>query len=195
MPRRSPAAAPAPMDDSGSNILGSREVIGMRRTLLAGVLIVTGLGFAANALPGYSYPSVWCTVADVLDGDTIVVTIVGADTEGWIVGSTETVHYIGIDADEQMESFCGALATQVNYQMTFGRLVYLEFDASLREPDGTLLAYVYLDGGGYSMVNAALVALGIADPSPMEPNTRYDDVFSRLAALAGELHLGCVNEE
>ncbi len=167
----------------------------MKRAFVAGLLLIAGIGLVSSALPGYPYPSVWATVVNVIDGDTIVVSIVGADTEGWIVGSTETVSYIGVDADEQMESFCGALATQVNYQMTFDRLVYLEFDATLRDSEGTVLAYVYLDGGGYSMVNAALVALGLADPSPMEPNTRYDAVFARLGALAAELDLGCIREE
>ncbi len=130
----------------------------MARILVVGMLVVIGVGLTAGALPGYPYPTVWGTVINVLDGNRIVVSIVGSSTGDWIVGSMETVRYLGSYASATEATFCGAVATQVNYQMTFGRLVYLEFDQQLRDPDGTVAAYVYLDGAAYSMVNAMLVA-------------------------------------
>jgi endonuclease YncB( thermonuclease family) len=164
----------------------------MARALGLSLLLLIGVGFAAGALPGYDYPSAWGTVIDVIDGNTIVVRIVGAATEGWITGSVETVRYLGSYADPADATTCGAVARQLNYQMTFGRLVYLEFDQTLRDTDGTVLAYVYLDGGSYFMVNAALVALGVSKATVVEPNTRYSSVLLGLEATALQLGLGCL---
>ena len=164
----------------------------MARILVVGMLVVIGVGLTAGALPGYPYPTVWGTVINVVDGNRIVVSIVGSSTGDWIVGSMETVRYLGSYASATEATFCGAVAAQVNYQMTFGRLVYLEFDQQLRDPDGTVAAYVYLDGGAYSMVNAMLVAMGITKATVEEPNTRYASVFLNLEAAAVESGLGCL---
>ena len=164
----------------------------MRKMVCLLVVIVVASGFAASALPGYPYPSVWGTVVSVIDGNQIVIEIVGASDPAWIVGSEETVRYIGSCADPTTATVCGAIATQVNYQMVFGRLVYLEFDEQLRDVDGAVLAYVYLDGGGFSMVNAALVALGLAKATDVAPNQRYSQVFLGLEQAASQLGLGCL---
>lgn len=164
----------------------------MAKALALSLLLLIGVGFAAGALPGYDYPSVWGTVINVMDGNTIVVRIIGAATEGWITGSVETVRYIGSTADPADATTCGAVARQLNYQMTFGRLVYLEFDQTLRDTDGAALAYVYLDAGSYFMVNAALVALGVSKATVVEPNTRYSSVLLGLEATAIQLGLGCL---
>lgn len=167
----------------------------MRKGFALSLLLAVLLAVAAHALPGGPYPSVWANVAEVLDGNTIVVSVVGSDIPDWIAGSVETVRYIGSLAEGSMDSFCGALAREVNRQMTLGRLVYLEFDDALRDADGALLAYVYLDGGGYSMVNAALVALGMARAHGVAPNVRYASVFAALEATAMQLGIGCLYEE
>jgi len=164
----------------------------MARTFLIGILLLVGAGLTAAALPGYPYPTVWGTVVNVLDGNRISIQVVGSSTPGWIVGSTETVRYLGSYADPATATTCGAVAAQVNYQMTFGRLVYLEFDQQMRDSDGTLAAYVYLDGVGVSMVNAMLVALGITKATVEEPNTRYKDYFLALEATAAQYHVGCL---
>jgi endonuclease YncB( thermonuclease family) len=168
------------------------EVIDMRAIPAVAFLLVLGIGLSAGALPGYPYPTVWGTVINVLDGNQIVVEVVSASTPDWIVGSQETVRYLGSYASPTEATICGAIATQVNSQMTFGRLVYLEFDQTLRDADGVLLAYVYLDGGAYSMVNAMLVTLGITKATVMEPNTRYANILLALEATAYRLQLGCL---
>lgn len=164
----------------------------MARVLTVAAAIALALGVVASALPGYPFPSVWGTVTNVIDGNRIVIEIVGSTAGDWIVGSTETVRYLGSYASPAAATVCGAIATQVNYQMTFGRLVYVEFDQTIRDPDGAIPAYVYLDGGGYSMVNAMLVALGIAKATVEEPNTRYASVFLALEAASIQLRLGCL---
>lgn len=164
----------------------------MRKIILAAVLATIAVGFSAWALPGYPNPTVWGTVLNVIDGNQIVVQVVGSSDPAWIVGSQETVRYIGSYADPVDATDCGAVATQVNYQMVFGRLVYLEFDQKLRDSDGAVLAYVYLDGWGYSLVNAALVSLGLAKAVVEAPNDRYSQVFLGLENAAFQLGLGCV---
>jgi len=164
----------------------------MRKIVVSVVLVAVSVGFSAWALPGYPYPTVWGTAVNVVDGNRIVVEIVGATDPGWIVGSQETVRYLGSYADPADATLCGALAAQVNYQMVFGRLVYLEFDQMLRDADGTLTAYVYLDGGGYGMVNAMLVAMGLSKATVEPPNERYASVFLDLEATALRLGLGCL---
>jgi endonuclease YncB( thermonuclease family) len=164
----------------------------MKRGIVLTCAVLVAVGVAANALPGFPYPTVWGTVTNVLDGNRIVVEIVGASTTDWIVGSTETVRYLGSYASPVDEAICGAVAAQANYQMTFGRLVYLEFDQQLRDSEGTLLAYVYLDGAGFSMVNAMLVAMGITKATVEAPNARYANVFLGLEAAALGLGLGCL---
>lgn len=167
------------------------EVIDVKRMIAAAVLLVVSLGLSAAALPGYPYPTVWGTVTNVLDGNRIVVEIIGSTTGQWIPGSSETIRYLGSYAPPAGVSACGAVAAQVNYQMTFGRLVYLEFDQALRDPDGTVAAYVYLDGAGYSMVNAMLVAMGIAQTAPDAATLRYASLFRELADTASRFGLGC----
>ena len=164
----------------------------MAKVVMVGALLLIGVGLSAVALPGYPYPTVWGTVVNVVDGNRITIQVVGASTEGWIPGSTETVRYLGSYASPTDATTCGAVATQVNYQMTFGRLVYLEFDQQMRDSDGTLAAYVYLDGMGYSMVNAMLVALGITKATVEEPNTRYSAFFLALEVTATQYHAGCL---
>ncbi len=164
----------------------------MAKVLLVAVVVACGIGFSAGALPGYPYPTVWGTVVNVLDGNRIQVSIVGSVAGDWIPGSMETVRYLGSTAEPAAATTCGALAAQVNYQMTFGRLVYLEFDQVVRDSDGTVVAYVYLDGAGVSMVNAMLVALGISDATLEEPNARYADFFSALESTAVEFGAGCI---
>ena len=163
----------------------------MRKMILVALLIAAGLGLSASALPGYPYPTVWGTVIQVLDGNQIVIQVVGSTNNEWIAESQETVRYIGSYADSP-DVGCGGVAAQVNYQMTFGRLVYLEFDQALRDSDGVVLAYVYLDGGGYSMVNAMLVAMGISKATVMAPNERYSSVFLDLERTAYNHQLGCI---
>jgi endonuclease YncB( thermonuclease family) len=164
----------------------------MSRLLAVSLLLVFGLGLGVAALPDPAYPSIWGTVVNVVDGNTIVVQIVGGIAPDWVNGSVETVRYLGSLADPADATVCGSVARQLNYQMTFGRLVYLELDQAVRDAEGAVLAYVYLDSGCTFMVNAALVAMGAARAAAVEPNTRYAAIFSALESTAAELGLGCL---
>lgn len=163
----------------------------MARAVVVALAIAIGVGLYVGALPGYPYPTVWGTVVNVIDGNQIVVQIAGSSAGDWIVGSLETVRYLGSYASPGGTSACDMAAPSINYQMTFQQLVYLEFDQVIRDAEGKLLAYVYLDGAGLSMVNAMLVAMGITKATAEEPNTRYSSVFLGLEATAIQFGLGC----
>ena len=149
----------------------------MAKTIVLALTLTLTIGFAVGALPDYAYPTVWGTVVGVIDGNRITVQIVGSTGGDWIVGSTETVRYLGSYASAVAETPCGAVAAQVNYQMTFGRLVYLEFDQVMRDAGRHPPRLRLPRRRRYSMVNAMLVAMGITKATVEEPNTRYASVF------------------
>lgn len=119
-------------------------------------------------------------VLAVLDGDTIRVAGVG------------TVRYLGIDAPElhhprrPVERFA-ARAAAANRRLVAGRVVRLETDAEERDAYGRVLAYVHVGG---VMVNARLVADGLAEQFPFAPNTRHRAMFARLEREAMRLRRG-----
>lgn len=119
-------------------------------------------------------------VVRVLDGDTIVVDGVG------------TVRYLGIDTPElhhprkPVQRFA-ARAADANRRMVAGRAVRLETDREEHDAYGRLLAYVWV---GPTMVNARLVALGMAEQFPFAPNTRHRNLFARLERQARAAHRG-----
>lgn len=133
------------------------------------------------------------TVVYVVDGDTLCV-------QRENVQGPEKVRLIGIDAPESVapETYleehgkentqAGVDATEyVKSLVSNGDVVYLEFDEEREDRYGRLLAYVWLvmpDGStdiSTYMLNAILVREGYAEPAAYKPNTRYEQVFSRLA--------------
>ena len=89
-------------------------------------------------------------VIKVVDGDTISVDIGGV---------TYSVRYIGIDCPET-GNWMAAEATQANFDLVGGKIVYLEKDVSETDRYDRLLRYVFLADGTF--VNAKLVRLGYA---------------------------------
>jgi micrococcal nuclease len=122
-------------------------------------------------------------VVRVVDGDTIEVEI---------DGNEYTVRYIGIDTPETVhpsrgvEPF-GPEASARNKQLVEGKTVRLEKDVSETDRFGRLLRYVYVDG---VMVNATLVAEGLAQVSTFPPDVKYTDMFLELQEQAREDGIG-----
>ena len=128
----------------------------------------------------------------MIDGDTIEL------------ADGRMVRYIGMDAPEvhrrarpgdhewrggdgarwvlDPEPF-GDAATEANRRLVEGKPVRLEYDAQTHDRFGRLLAYVYL---GETMVNAELVAQGLAQPLTIPPNVRYAERFQALSRQARE---------
>jgi micrococcal nuclease len=127
--------------------------------------------------------SVSVRVLRIVDGDTIEVSLDGAE---------EDVRYIGIDTPETVapgqpvECF-GHAASRFNTGLVEGQQVRLVFDRELRDQYGRLLAYVYADG---ELVNAALVRGGFARTLVFPPNTLHAGLFERLQQQAADAGRG-----
>ena len=121
-------------------------------------------------------------VVKVIDGDTIVVSIDGAE---------ETVRYIGIDTPEPYrdgEPACySAEASARNAQLVAGQSVELVADVEDRDRYDRLLRYVYVDD---VMINEILIAEGYATTLSIEPNTALADGFAQAQATAQTQQLG-----
>ncbi len=156
--------------------------------VVAGVAGLAGCGSDGGA-PTPSGRSVEARVLRVVDGDTIVASVEGAD---------QYVRYIGVDTPETVkpgtpvECF-GERASAENHHLVDGRTVRLVFDQERRDVYGRLLAYVYTTpagGGGPRFVNAALVRDGYARTLTIAPNTAHAPLLDRLAARAGKAGRG-----
>jgi micrococcal nuclease len=113
-------------------------------------------------------------VTDVVDGDTIRVSI---------GGTTYTVRYIGIDTPETVDPnspvmWMGPEASAANRALVAGKDVVLERDVSETDRFGRLLRYVWLSTAtGWLLINEELVLEGYATPVSYPPDVRYQDLF------------------
>ena len=107
-------------------------------------------------------------VTDVIDGDTIEVTI---DSQIF------TVRYIGIDTPEPGEPG-GMEAKAKNSELVSGQMLTLGRDVSETDRYDRLLRYVFLSDGTF--VNAELVRLGYARAQAYQPDVRCQDMFEQL---------------
>src|SRR5262245_11912473 len=132
----------------------------------------------ADASKGAAAPRVLSAkVVGVLAGDTIEVQV---------GDRTETVRYIGTKVPEPGHP--GARdAADANRQRVAGRQVRLELDVQERDPNGRLLAYVWV---GDSMINAELVRRGFADVTAAPPNVRHQELLAKLHREAREQKRG-----
>jgi len=111
-------------------------------------------------------------VIDVTDGDTIRV-----DRGD---GGNERLRYIGIDTPETVKPDApvdrwGPEASAANEELVGGRVVLLERDVSEYDKYDRLLRYVWVEGSdGWLLVNAELVAQGLAEVRAYAPDTRHD---------------------
>jgi micrococcal nuclease len=127
--------------------------------------------------------SVSARVVRVIDGDTIEVSVAGAE---------EDVRYIGVDTPETVKpetpvECYGPDASAENHRLVEGRTVRLVFDRERRDAYGRLLAYVY---AGNRFVNAALVRDGYARTLAIAPNTAHASLLQRLLVRAGRAGRG-----
>lgn len=126
-------------------------------------------------------------VTRVVDGDTLVANIDGADEKIRLIGvdAPESVHP---DASRNTEE--GKEASEhAKSVLPAGTHVWLESDTTDADKYGRLLRYVWLeqpdnpndaDEVKSKMLNAELVAEGWADPMPVKPNTKWESLFAQL---------------
>ena len=122
-------------------------------------------------------PLTTATVTKVIDGDTI------------IIGTGQTVRYIGIDAPEvhpEREDY-GFEAWQLNRELVEGKEIVLEKDVSETDKYGRLLRYVYV---GNLFVNGEMVRLGWAEAKAYPPDMKNQRHLDGLESVARETGRG-----
>ena len=115
------------------------------------------------------------TVGKVVDGDTFIIMYRGQQTKVRLIGIDTPEAY---DYKNVREEPGGKEASAYTRSLIEGKEVTLEFDHTMYDKYGRLLAYVYLKDG--TMLNAHLIKQGYAEPARYEPNTRYADYFESL---------------
>ncbi len=136
-------------------------------TVLLSIMPVSVAGHAERS-SGYRESFLDCTVARVIDGDTIEVK------------GGRRVRYIGVDTPETMvrkdgswmfspEKF-GMEAKKYNRSIVLGKRARLEFDADREDKYGRWLAYVYVDD---LMLNEEILRQGYGTILILPPNEKH----------------------
>lgn len=161
---------------------------------VVGLLAFALVGCAANTAgqsgnspePAGALSGAAATVVEVVDGDTVVVEV---------VGRTERVRLIGIDTPETTGGFLPAECygdEATNFTRSLlpeGTEVRLTRDIEARDRYDRLLAYVHR-AGDRLFVNLEIAASGYAEALVIEPNTTHADSFYAAAARARNQGLG-----
>ena len=122
--------------------------------------------------PSAPPPGQTAQVEEVIDGDTIDVTL---------NGRSYPVRYIGVDTPERGDPFY-AEATQANRQLVAGQEVILVKDVSETDQYGRLLRYIYLPDGTF--VNAELLRQGYAQIVTYPPDVAMQEQFQAIQSEA-----------
>lgn len=120
------------------------------------------------------------TVVDVVDGDTIKVTM---------DGSIYSVRYIGIDTPEStiQHEYYGKEASQKNLELVGGKQITMYKDVSETDKYDRLLRYIFV---GETFVNYELVSQGFANAKRYTPDTACAELFEQGENSARSLNLG-----
>ena len=154
---------------------------GRRALVLVGLLGgIAAVAWAQDAPRPRSLPA---AVVRVVSGDSINV---------FVNGEVERVRYIGVTSPDPGEGTelgdpQGREALQFNRGLLNLMNVRLELDAQERDPDGRLLAYVWVGG---VMANAEVVGRGYGQVMGGGPNVRDQDLLLRRQAEARASRLG-----
>jgi endonuclease YncB( thermonuclease family) len=122
-------------------------------------------------------------VAEVIDGETIVVVL-----DGDPAGLAYQVRYIGIDTPPNSSTDpWGVVAYETNQKLTNLKVVRLVRDETDFDDDGYLLRHVYV---GNELVSLLLVQQGLARVDSTEPNLRFETDLKTAEVNAQEADLG-----
>lgn len=154
-----------------------------RRLLLPGALLLLLVAPTWSQEPGRPR-SLPAAVVKIVSGDTIHV---------FVNGDVERVRYIGVTAPDAGDGTPdsgdpqGREALQFNRGLTNAKNVRLELDVQERDPQGRLLAYVWL---GDVMVNAEMIGHGFGQVVTGGPNVRHQETLLRRQDQARAAKLG-----
>lgn len=149
-----------------------RKLLLWAAVVLLAVLAAAVLNWLQNRDPvlpdGYSPDAEAAALVRVVDGDTIVVDLAGAE---------ERVRLLNIDTPEtvhpQEDVECGGpeATERINELLEPGDVVVLEFDQELRDRYDRLLAGVFAEDGAF--INEQLAREGWGEPAYFAPNDRF----------------------
>jgi micrococcal nuclease len=146
------------------------------------VIVLSSLSLVACSRAPSASSSV-PTIAEVIDGDTVVVRA---------SGHTETVRLIGVDTPETkhptkpVQCFGPEASAFTKHVLPKGTAVRLERDREARDHFGRLLAYVYRADDGL-FVNVELARRGYARALTIAPNDAHaHDVAAAIAEARSE---------
>ena len=155
----------------------------VRRLLFPCALLVLLVGPTWSQEPARPR-SLPAAVVKVVSGDTIHV---------FVNGDVERVRYIGVTAPDPGDGSPdsgdpqGREALKFNRGLTNAKNVRLELDVQERDPEGRMLAYVWL---GDVMVNAELIGHGFGQVVTGGPNVRHQEMLLRRQEQARAEKLG-----
>ena len=160
----------------------------MRRLVTVCCLVLVGCSGAGDNATSTSSGALTAnaTLVGVVDGDTIDVTVDGAE---------ERVRLIGIDTpetkkpDSPVECFGPEAAAFTESLLPDGTRLHLERDVEARDQYGRLLAYVFVADSGL-FVNLEIVRHGLANTLTIPPNVAHAADFVAAARAAEASNLG-----
>ncbi len=152
-------------------------------------LIVTTLAVVASCstrIESDAGGRVSAVVSEVVDGDTVHVSIGGAKEEIRLIGvdTPETVH-----PTKPVQCFGPEASQHTKSLLPRGTRVFLVRDIESRDKYGRLLAYMYRVSDNL-FINHELVYNGWARPYPYPPNTTLEATFAEAAFHAQSQQLG-----
>ena len=115
----------------------------------------------------------------MLDGDSIRVRLEGD-------GNVYSVRYVGVEAPANGKYYA-AISTGKNAELVYYKQATLVRDLTDRDPQGTLLRYVMVEG---TFVNHALIAGGYAQALSSGPDTACRASFEAAQKAAQTRRLG-----
>ena len=128
------------------------------------------MGALLQPMPASAAPSADGSVQRVVDGDTIVA---------WVGGAEERVRFLNIDTPEVGTCMAGEATDFTSRQLPAGAAIGLRYDRDLRDPYERLLALVKPEAGEW--VSVSLAERGLGFPVNIAPNSAY---YGRVVAAA-----------
>jgi micrococcal nuclease len=151
--------------------------------------------FVFAPMPVLGQELVEAQIVRVVDGDTVVCAV-GGEKENVVV------RMIGIDAPEAarrgQERNIGAEKAWECVRGFVGASVWLEMDTERTDKYGRALAYIWVEKPGEintgevakKMLNARLVAAGLAETKRLRPNIKYAEYLKILQRVAKADRIG-----
>ena len=124
----------------------------------------------------------------VIDGDTYIINLNGADTKIRLIG-VDTPESVAPDDYYKENTEKGIIISDiVKAALKEGDTLYIEYDIGRTDTYGRTLAYVYFESG--IMVQEWLLSNGYAQVMTIQPNSKYAENFTAIEETAMQNKVG-----